>query len=309
MMPDRFKGPGRAPRLRDVKIGLVLAQSAADGAGGSWSEIASVARQAEEGGLDSLWLSDHFFYREADAAVGSETGYHEAWTLLSALAVATTRVELGTLVLATSFRPPGLLAKMAATADDIAEGRLILGLGCGWHEPEYEAFGYPFDHRVGRFEEALQIIVPLIRGERVTVDGQWSRVHAAAILPPPIRPALPILVAAKGERMLRLTARYADAWQTAWFGLPDERYGGRHAAFLAACAAEGRDPATLGITVGVSVDESPGSDSLPLDAAAISDAFAAWAAEGIDHLQLGMTSTTPATVATVIDAVARYRAG
>jgi len=240
-------------------------------------------------------LSDHFFYRAADAPIGSETGYHEAWTLLSALAVATTRVELGTLVLATSFRPPGLLAKMAATADEVAGGRLILGLGCGWHEPEYEAFGYPFDHRVGRFEEALGIIVPLIHGDRVTFDGQWSAVHEAAILPP-ARPTLPILVAATGERMLRLTARHADAWQTAWFGRPDERYRTRRAAFLAACEAEGRDPATLDITVGVAVDETPDPNALPYDAAAIADALGAWAAEGIDHLQLGLTSTTPATV-------------
>jgi alkanesulfonate monooxygenase SsuD/methylene tetrahydromethanopterin reductase-like flavin-dependent oxidoreductase (luciferase family) len=290
-----------------VKVGLMLAQSEQDGAGATWAEIAGLARQAEDGGIDSLWLSDHFFHRAADTPVGSETGYHEAWTLLSALAVATTRVELGTLVLATSFRSPGLLAKMAATADEVAGGRLILGLGCGWHEPEYEAFGYPFDHRVGRFEEALGIIVPLIRGERVTVDGQWSAVHEAAILPP-ARPTLPILVAATGERMLRLTARHADAWQTAWFGRPDERYRTRRAAFLAACEAEGRDPATLDITVGVAVDETPDPNALPYDAAAIADALGAWAAEGIDHLQLGLTSTTPATIAIVLDALGRYRA-
>lgn len=290
-----------------MKVGIVLAQSSQDGAGGTWPEIAGLARQAEDGGIDSLWLSDHFFYREADAPVGSETGYHEAWTLLSALAVATTRVEIGTLVLATSFRPAGLLAKMAATADDVADGRLILGLGCGWHEPEYDAFGYPFDHRVGRFEEALRIIVPLLHGERVTVDGQWSRIHEAAILPPP-RHRIPILVAAKGERMLRLTARHADAWQTAWFGRPDERYRGRRADLLAACAEEGRDPATLEVTVGVSVDAAPGPDALPLEAAGIADALAAWAAEGVDHLQLGLTSTTPETVAVVLEATARYRA-
>ena len=292
-----------------MKVGLCLAQAPEDGAGGTWSEIASIARQAEDGGLDSLWLSDHFFYREAGAAVGSETGYHEAWTLLSALAVATTRVELGTLVLATSFRPPGLLAKMAATADDVAGGRLILGLGCGWHEPEYEAFGYPFDHRVGRFQEAIELIVPLIRGERVTLEGQWSRVREAAIRPAPIRPAMPILIAAKGERMLRLTARHADAWQTAWFGRPDERYRGRHADLLAACATEGRDPDTLDVTVGVSVDESAGDAALALDAAAIADALAAWEAEGVDHLQFGLASTTPSTVAVILDAVGRYRTG
>jgi len=291
-----------------MKVGIVLAQAAADGAGATWSEIAGIVRQAEEGGFDSIWLSDHFFYREDGAPVGSETGYHEAWTLLGALAVATSRVEIGTLVLATPFRPAGLLAKMAATADDVAGGRLILGLGCGWHEPEFEAFGYPFDHRVSQFEEALRIIVPLVRGERVTFEGTWSRVRDAAILPPPIRPTMPILVAAKGERMLRLTARYADAWQTAWFGRPDERYRQRYSALLAACAAEGRDPATLDLTVGVGVDASPGDQALPLDAAAIADGLAAWAAEGLDHLQFGMTTTTPETVAVLVEALARYRA-
>ena len=291
-----------------MKVGIVLAQAAEDGAGGSWKDIVGVARQAEDGGLDSLWLSDHFFYREDDAPIGSETGYHEAWTLLSALAVATTRVEIGPLVLATSFRPPGLLAKMAATADDVAGGRLILGLGCGWHEPEYEAFGYPFDHRVGRFEEALRIIVPLIRGERVTVDGQWgSRVHEAAILPPPVRPTMPILVAAKGERMLSLTARHADAWQTAWFGAPDDRFRQRREDFLAACAAEGRDPATIEQTAGIEVAEAGDGTHLELDAGAIADGLAAWAAEGLDHVQIGMPMTTPATVEVVLEGLRRFR--
>src|SRR3954451_12371859 len=151
----------------------MLPQAAADGSGGTWHDIAALAAQAEAGGIDSLWLSDHFFYRADGGAVGTETGYHEAWTLLSALAATTTTVELGTLVLATSFRSPGLLAKMAATADDVSGGRLILGLGCGWHEPEYSAFGYPFDHRVGRFEDAISIIAPLVRGERVTFSGAY----------------------------------------------------------------------------------------------------------------------------------------
>jgi len=288
-----------------MKVGIVLPQAAEDGAGGTWADIAGLARQAEAGGIDSLWICDHFFYRLED---GREVGYHEAWTLISALAAVTTRVEIGTLVLATSFRSPGLLAKMAATADDIAGGRLILGLGCGWYEPEYQAFGFPFDHRVGRFEESLRITAGLIRGERVTLEGTWTRVEDTVVLPPP-RASMQILVAAKGERMLSLTARHADAWQTAWFGRPDERYRGRHADLIAACAAEDRDPDTLDVTVGVSVDESGGEAALPLDAAAIADGLAAWAAEGVDHLQFGMASTTPATVAVILDAVARYRAG
>jgi alkanesulfonate monooxygenase SsuD/methylene tetrahydromethanopterin reductase-like flavin-dependent oxidoreductase (luciferase family) len=287
-----------------MKVGLVLPQAPEDGAGGTWAEIAALARQAEAGGIDSLWVCDHFLYLPDD---GPQVGYHEPLTLLSALAVVTERVELGTLVLATSFRPAGLLAKMAATAEDVAGGRLILGLGCGWHEPEYRAFGYPFDHRVGRFEEALQILVPLVRGERVTFEGPWNRVEDAVLLPPPRRPSMPILVAAKGERMLRLTARHADAWQTAWFGLPDERYAERHDHLLAACDAEARDPATLELTVGVDVSDAEDGAHLPLDAQAIADGLAAWASLGIGHLQIGMPMTTPATVDVVLEGIRRFR--
>jgi alkanesulfonate monooxygenase SsuD/methylene tetrahydromethanopterin reductase-like flavin-dependent oxidoreductase (luciferase family) len=290
-----------------MKVGLVLPQTPEDGAGANWTEIGALARHAEAGGIDSLWICDHFFYVEDD---GREVGYHEAWTLIAALAATTTRVELGTLVLATSFRPAGLLAKMAVTADDVSGGRLTLGLGCGWNEPEYTAFGYPFDHRVGRFEDALRIIMPLIRGERVTYEGQWSSVEDAFILPPPRR-TIPILVAAKGERMLSLTARHADAWQTAWFGLPDERWVQRRDAFAGACSAEGRDPATIRRTVGVTIDgeDDPHgrSATLPLDGQAIADGLAAWAAEGIDHVQLGLMTSTQVTFDVALDGLARFR--
>lgn len=291
-----------------MKIGLLLPQAAADGSGGTWSEISALARRAEDGGADSLWLIDHFFYREDGAAVGTEIGYHEPWTLLSALAATTTRVELGTLVLSTSFRPAGMLAKMAVTADAVAGGRLILGLGCGWHEPEYDAFGFPFDHRVGRFEDALRIIAPLVRGERITYAGTWQQVRDAAILPAPIRPRLPVLVAAKGERMVRLTVEHADLWQTAWFGLPDERYHGRHADLLAACATAGRDPATLGVTVGIDIDEAAtGPGSLPIEAGAIVEALGAWQDLGVDHVQLGIRPATADTFDVVLEAIRRFR--
>lgn len=290
-----------------MKIGLLLPQAAPDG-GDTWAEISALARQAEDGGADSLWLIDHFFHREDGAGIGAEIGILEPWTLLSALAATTSRVELGTLVLSTSFRPAGLLAKMAVTADEVAGKRLILGLGCGWHEPEYTAFGYPFDHRVGRFEDALRITAPLVRGERVTHEGPYQQVREAAILPPPIRADLPILVAAKGERMLRLTVELADLWQTAWFGFPDERYRGRHRDLLAACAAAGRDPGSIGVTVGVDVVEGdPGPSALAMDADTIAGALRAWAAEGADHLQLGVRPATPATYAVVLDGIRRYR--
>ena len=170
-----------------MKIGMLLPMNDADGPGAAtWSRIRSIARMAEDGGLDSVWVYDHLIFRFPDQP---EDGIHEPWTLLSAAAAVTERVELGTIVLGTGFRPPALLAKMAATLDEVSGGRLILGLGTGWHEPEYTAFGYPFDHRVGRFEEALGIIVPLLRGERVTFHGRWHDVEDAVLLPPPPRPA------------------------------------------------------------------------------------------------------------------------
>jgi len=277
-----------------VKVGLVLPQAPEDGAGGTWAEIAGLAAQAEAGGVDSIWLSDHFLYRPPQ---GPEVGCHEPWSLLAALAARTVRVQLGTLVLATSFRAPGLVAKMAATTDDISSGRLILGLGCGWNEPEYVAFGYPFDHRVGRFEEALQVIVPLLRGDRVTFRGQWTNLDDAVVLPRPRRPPPPVLVAAEGPRMLQLTARYADIWQTAWFGRPDERFGERLARIVESCDAEHRDPASLEVTVGIEVREPGGQPGayLPLDADAIAAGLEAWVGEGVAHVQLRLSPCTGKT--------------
>jgi alkanesulfonate monooxygenase SsuD/methylene tetrahydromethanopterin reductase-like flavin-dependent oxidoreductase (luciferase family) len=281
----------------------MLPQAAADGDGAAWSQIAALARHAEAGGADSLWVSDHFFYRPPDAAIGAEDGGHEAWTLMAALAAVTERVEIGPLVLATSFRPAAILAKMAGTLSDVADGRFVLGLGCGWHEPEYDAFGYPFDHRVGRFEEVLRIVRPLVRGERVTAGGRWQEVREAALVPPPAHP-IPILVAAKGERMLRLTAELADQWQTAWFGLPDERYRTRHEALMAACAAVGRDPATLPVTVGVETQREPdGGVALALDRGALVEAFHAWRDVGVDHLQVNVLPATAATFDVVLEAI------
>jgi alkanesulfonate monooxygenase SsuD/methylene tetrahydromethanopterin reductase-like flavin-dependent oxidoreductase (luciferase family) len=289
-----------------MKVGLMLPQAPEDGAGRSWAEISDMARRAEDGGADSVWVADHFLYRPDD---GREVGYHEAWTLVAALAATTSRVDVGTLVTATSFRTPGMLAKIAATTNDVAGGRLVLGLGCGWHEAEYRAFGYPFDHRVGRFEEVLAVLVPLLRGERVTFEGRWTRAEDAVLLPHVEAPPR-ILIAATRERMLRLTARYADQWQTAWFGLPDDGWRERQAAFLAACAADGRDPAGIETTVGVDVGTPPGDGpprSLPLDVSAVADGLAAWAAEGVGHIQLGLAESTPATYDVCLEAMSRIR--
>jgi alkanesulfonate monooxygenase SsuD/methylene tetrahydromethanopterin reductase-like flavin-dependent oxidoreductase (luciferase family) len=289
-----------------MKVGLVLPQAPREGAGGTWRDIRDIALLAESGGADSVWVYDHFLYRPEDRP---PVGYHEAWTLVSALAAATERVQIGTLVLAMSFRPPGMLAKMAATADDVAGGRLILGLGSGWYEPEYRAFGYPFDHRVGRFEEGLEIVVRLLRGEVVSYAGRWHTVDEAIILPPPAY-RTPILVAASRARMLRATARHADAWQAAWFGLPDDAYKTDFDNLAAACEAEGRDPAALEVMVGLEVGKAdPGDPHLVLDPSAIADGLAAWAGQGVGHVQLGVHPATPATFETALEGIRRFRAG
>jgi probable F420-dependent oxidoreductase len=297
-----------------MKIGLILPMSDDDGSGTPpWPAIRDLARQAEAGGADSVWVYDHLVFR----LDGPASGVHEAWTLLSAVAAATERVELGTIVLATSFRNPALLAKMATTLDAISGGRLILGVGCGWHEPEYRAFGYPFDHRVDRFEEALQVLAPLLREGAVTFAGDYYQAEDCVILPRGPRPRIPLLVAAKGPRMLHLTAQHADAWNTAWFGPPDDRLDRRLADMRAACAEVGRDSSSLEVTVGITVKAEAGEEwgrpgapaALLAEPDVVADALRAYAALGVGHVQLDVQPATPATFDGVLTGIARYRAG
>lgn len=287
-----------------MKVGLMLPQAPEDGEGGSWAEIEQLARMADEAGADSLWVCDHFLYRTDERDVG----YHEPFTLLAAIAAVTRSVEVGPLVAATSFRSPGMLAKIAATLDSVARGRLILGLGCGWHEPEYRAFGYPFDHRVGRFEEIVVALRPLLDGERVSMAGTWTNLDDALILPRPAR-RIPIVIASEGPRMMALAARHADGWQASWSGLPGDEFRSERARLMDACANEGRWTA-IEILVGVSVQAPDGSADpyLPLDGLAIAEGLEAWHAEGVDHVQLGVNPMTRATFTTAIDGIRRFKA-
>jgi probable F420-dependent oxidoreductase len=276
-----------------MQIGIMLPVGDTDGPAGvpSFADVVAVARAAEDAGLDSAWLADHLFYRDADAKVW---GLHEAWTVLAGVAAVTERIQLGTLVLCTSFRNPVLTAKMAATLDVVSRGRLILGLGCGWHEPEYDAMGLPFDHRVGRFEEALGIITGLLDGQTVTFHGQFSDADGAVLAPPPDR-HIPILIAAKRERMLALTARHADLWNTAWYGLPDVRLATQLAAFDAALDASGRPRKAVMQTVGIDVrdpDQPPVPEPNPRAIAGTVDdlarAIEAYAGLGVGQLIVGL---------------------
>ncbi len=171
---------------RALKVGLVLPQfeDLMAGRTARWNDLLAMARRAEALGFDSLWLVDHLLYRfPFDDDTQPPRGLWECWSLLAALATATERVELGTIVACTSFRNPALLAKMADTVDEISGGRLILGLGAGYHAFEFRAFGYPADRLFGRFEEALTIIRGLLRDGHVDFAGSYYQAHDCELRP------------------------------------------------------------------------------------------------------------------------------
>jgi alkanesulfonate monooxygenase SsuD/methylene tetrahydromethanopterin reductase-like flavin-dependent oxidoreductase (luciferase family) len=176
-----------------------------------WPEIRDIARTAEDVGFDSLWVGDHLLYRDEQGVRGP----WEVWSVLAALAEVTQRVELGPLVASTSFHSPAMLAKKAVTVDEISGGRLILGLGAGWNQTEYEAYGFPYDHRVSRFEEAFTIIRTLIREGAIDFLGEFYQLREMELIPP-ARPDLPILIGSNGPRMLRIAAPHVQMWNT-WY--------------------------------------------------------------------------------------------
>jgi probable F420-dependent oxidoreductase len=221
-----------------VRIGIQLPEVERDV---RWPEYVAIARAAEECGFDSIWVGDHLLY---DAP---ERGPWEAWTLLAALAAATTRVRLGPLVACAGFHPPGLLAKMAATIDEVSGGRFVLGLGAGWNEREFAAYGIPYDRRVGRFEEAFAIVRGLLEGERVTLEGRHHRADDAVLLPRPAR-HVPLMIGSNGPRMLSIALPYVSWWNT-WFkdyGNTPEGFAALNARISEAAERAGRDPAEVG---------------------------------------------------------------
>lgn len=287
-----------------LKVGLLLPtyEGMIDGETPSWSDMLAIAGRAEEVGFDSLWVVDHLTIPVDQTVAGADPmGAWECWSLLAALSAATTRIELGSLVTCAAFRNPALLAKMADTVDEVSGGRLILGLGAGSIPAEFTAFGYPSDHRVDRFEEAIRIIRELLQGERVTFDGRYFQAHGAQLRPRGPRPnGPPILIGARNQRMDRLAARYADVWNAAWPNRVEELEP-RLRAIDAACQEVGRDPASLQRSAGVMVDLpglGPSRDWLwaklvreprhPLSGSVdeIADALRAYAALGITHIQV-----------------------
>ena len=179
-----------------------------------WPEYLDLARRAEAAGYDSIWVGDHLVY---DLPDGSTRGPYEAWTTLAAIAAVTERVEIGPLVASTSFHSPAMLAKQAATVDAISQGRLIVGLGAGWNRREYDAFGFPYDRRVSRFEEAMAIIVPLLRAGRTTFHGKFYDVEDCVLDPRPVRKGgPPIMLGSTSPRMLGIGLPVVDSWNLWW---------------------------------------------------------------------------------------------
>ena len=215
---------------RPLRIGIQLPEVERDV---RWPEYVAMARAAEASGFDSMWLGDHLLYRGDGRP---ERGPWEAWTLLSALAAVTERIGLGPLVACLAFHSPGLIAKMAATVDEVSGGRFVLGVGAGWNEPEFRAFGIPFDHRVSTFEESFEIVRRLLAGERVSLSGRFRRADDAVLLPKPARRP-PIMVGSAGRRVLSIALPHVDAWNT-WY----DNYGNTPEGF-AALNAKVRDAA------------------------------------------------------------------
>jgi probable F420-dependent oxidoreductase len=291
----------RAARAGGPSVGLNLpyVEGSMDGRTPRWMDIVAMATAAEAVGFDTIWISDHLGFGDPD---GDWSGAWESWTLLSALAAATTRVRLGTYVTAAPLRNPAVLAKMAETLDEVSGGRLILGLGAGWNEPEFRAFGIPFDHRFDRFEDALRIITSMLRTGRADWSGRYAQAHGARLQPRGPRPGgLPVMVGAAGPRMLRLTAELADEWN-AGLRSPAE-VEPLLAALDEACAELGRDPATLPRSSEVLVRTLPASDARPPKEREISgtpDVIAAelrrYADVGIASLQVQLRPNTVAAV-------------
>lgn len=229
-------------------------------------ELAAIARAGEEEGFDSLWVGDHLLYRGDDRP---ERGPWDCWATLAWLAGITERVELGPLVACVAFHPPGVLARQAAAVHELAGGRLVVALGAGWNEPEFRAFGLPFDCRVARFEEAFEIIRRLLAGERVSFDGAFHRVEDAVLLPPPER-APRLMVGANGPRLLAATLPHVDAWNT-WYssyGNTVEGFAGLNGEIDEAAERAGRDPAEVERSACVLVEVEPAGER-PRDVEAV----------------------------------------
>ena len=277
-----------------------------------WAEYAAMAQAAEAVGFDSIWVGDHLLYRGDGRP---ERAPWEAFTLLSSLAAVTERVQLGPLVACAGFHPPGLIAKMSSTVDEISGGRFVLGLGAGWNRTEFDAFGIPFDHRVDRFEEAWTIIRELVTGGRSTFAGtHWSSGDAVLLPARTGGGSIPLMVGSNGERVLEITLPHADAWNT-WFteiGNTADGFAERSARVDTIATEVGRDPSTIDRSACVLVrlgdggerPHDPASPAITGSAERIAAVLREFADAGVDELILVVDPITEASIRELGEAIA-----
>jgi alkanesulfonate monooxygenase SsuD/methylene tetrahydromethanopterin reductase-like flavin-dependent oxidoreductase (luciferase family) len=292
-------------RRRPLKVGIQLPEVEYVA---PWRTLAAMARKAEAVGFDSLWVGDHLLYRNPNDV---PKGPWEAWTLMTALAGVTERVEIGPLVACTSFHNPAMLAKKAATLEEVSGGRLILGLGAGWNETEYRAYGFPYDNRVSRFEEAFTIIRTLLREGEIDFHGRYYEAADCLLLPRgPRADGPPLMIGSEGPRMLRISLPHVQSWNAwyAWFGNRPENLPPLLAKIDAACAEVGRDPATLEKTCAVFIAMSGaqgrimgdptdmGSPPIAGTTEELAETLRAYARAGIAHVQLILDPNTEAAI-------------
>jgi alkanesulfonate monooxygenase SsuD/methylene tetrahydromethanopterin reductase-like flavin-dependent oxidoreductase (luciferase family) len=287
-----------------LEIGLVLpmGESFVDGSTARWVQIRDLAVRAEAIGFDTVWVADELLWRPPN---GETHGWWECVAMTGAVAAATSRVKVGTWVLSALHRNPAITAKAVETLDEISGGRFLLGLGSGHAGRQAHAFGLPEDHVFGRFEEAIEIIVPLLRQGRADFEGTWHAARDLEHRPVGPRPGrIPIMVGAKGPKMLQLTVRHADTWS--WY--VEERsdlteFGPRLEALLAACDAAGRDPATIGRSAGIVVEPTSitgAADVIGVPVRGtpqeIADAFRGFRQAAFTQLEVVLWPPTPAAL-------------
>jgi probable F420-dependent oxidoreductase len=283
-----------------------------------WPELIAMAQAAERVGFDSLWVGDHLLY---DIPGVGPRGPWEAWTSLAAIAAVTTKIELGPLVASIGFHSPTMLAKQAATVDAISGGRLIVGLGAGWNEREYAAYGFAYDYRVSRFKEAFTIIRSLLHEGSSDFHGDYYDVDNCVLHPGPVRPGGPPLwIGSIKPRMLSIGLPYVAAWNVWWsdYGNTPEGFAAVKANVDEMCSLTGRDPSTVEATAAVLV-QLPGGGGrqagsrldTPTEAvggspADIAGHLRAMADAGATHLQLVVDPITRQSIEMLAQVLAEY---
>lgn len=295
---------------RPMSLGLMLPLGEGSHFGDTprFTDMVEMAQAAREVGFEAIWLADHFLFENEDD--DSTRGVWEAFTMMAAVAAAVPDVQIGSLVACTGFRNPGVIAKSTEAIDEISGGRFILGLGAGWHKPEYDAFGLPFDHRVSRFEESIQIIQPMLREGTAELDGKFFQASNAVNKPRgPRATGAPILVGSSGDRMLGIIAKYADAWNTVWHA-DTSKIPELLAKVDAACEAVGRDPETLIRTAGgnIAMGEPFGSRPSAFEGTVDEKAqhLHGFRELGLNHFVVGMDACTPATIRAFGEVIERF---